>query len=101
MGTRARADTVVVLDLPWRTCIGRSIRRGFRLIEDREMPEGCPDSRWRGIGEGFGIAWRTWRKRHTEPAKEREIIERVGSHARVHVLSSQADVDRWLRSARD
>ena len=39
-----RADTLVVLDMPWWLCSWRALLRGFRL--PAELPAGCDYSRW-------------------------------------------------------
>lgn len=89
------ADTVVVLDTPWPTCMGRAIVRSVRK-SGGEMPEGCDDSAWRRLKGELPVAWRVWRKRRWEPALEREIIAQHGRHATLHILRSRAEVQAFL-----
>ena len=89
-----RADTIVVLDMPWWLCSSRAVVRGLRM--PGELPEGCDYSRWQQLRDEWQIAGRTWRKRRSEPAQERTIIARHGQHAACHVLRSRRDVDRFF-----
>ncbi len=82
-----RADTVVVLDTPWWRCAGRAFLRGFRM--PGELPEGCDYSAWLRLRDEWRLAVRIWRKRRSEPEREREIISRHGHHAARHVLRSR------------
>jgi adenylate kinase family enzyme len=90
-----RADTVVVLDLPWPICAGRGLVRGVRP-SGAPMPDGCPDSVRRRLTGELPVAWRVWRKRHWEPELERRIIERDGRHAAIRVLRSSAEARAFL-----
>src|SRR3972149_6557192 len=67
-----RADTVVFLDTPWWVCAGRAFLRGFRM--PGEVPEGCDYSAWLRLRDEWRLAVRIWRKRRSEPEREREII---------------------------
>lgn len=88
------ADTVVLLDMPWWLCAGRAFRRGFRMPD--ELPEGCTYSGWRRLRDEWRLAVRIWRKRRSEPEREREIISRHGGHVAVYVLRSQRAIREFL-----
>ncbi len=89
-----RADTVVVLDMPWWICSGRALLRGFRM--PGELPEGCDYSAWARLRDEWRLAGRIWRKRHVEPEREREVISRNGQDVAVHVLRSKRAVSDFL-----
>ncbi len=87
-----RADTVVVLDMPWWRCAGRALLRGLRMPD--QLPEGCEYSARQRLRDEWRLAARVWRQRHSEPERERQIIGQHGAHATVHVLrSSRASAD--------
>ena len=88
------ADTVVLLDLPWRRCSGRALLRGLRM--PGELPEGCDYSRWMRLRDEWCLAVRIWRKDRGQPEQEREIISEHGSHVSLHVLSSKQEVAKLL-----
>ena len=52
-----RADTVVVLDMPWWLCSGRAFLRGFRM--PGELPEGCDYSDRRRLRDEWLLAVRS------------------------------------------
>jgi adenylate kinase family enzyme len=87
-----RADTVVFLDLPRRTCFWRVFRR---LVRDRrrrrsDLPDGC--------NEGFDLdllRW-IWAYPRTDRPRVLELLDRLGSGVDVHHLRSPADVRRFL-----
>ncbi|MGI8938777.1 MAG: hypothetical protein ACR2JF_11310 [Iamia sp.] len=89
-----RADIVVVLDMPWWLCSGRALLRGFRMPD--ELPEGCDYSAWMRLRDEWRLAVRIWRKRRSEPEREREIISRQGRHLAVRVLRSKRAVSDFL-----
>jgi adenylate kinase family enzyme len=89
-----RADTVVVLDMPWWLCAGRALLRGFRM--PGELPEGCDYSAWQRLRDEWRLSVRIWRKRRSEPEREREIISQHGRHAAIHVLRSKREVTEFL-----
>ena len=89
-----RADTVVVLDMPWWRCSARAFLRGFRM--PGELPEGCDYSAWARLRDEWRLAARIWLKRHSEPEREREIISQHERHVAVHVLRSKRAVGDFL-----
>ena len=89
-----RADTVVVLDMPWWRCSGRAFLRGFRM--PNELPEGCDYPRWMRLRDEWRLAVRIWRQRRSEPEREREIISEHGLHAARYVLRSKRAVSDFL-----
>src|SRR4029453_18824497 len=89
-----RADTVVVLDMPWWRCSARAFLRGFRM--PGELPEGCEYSAWSRLRDEWRLAVRIWRKRRSEPEREHEIISQHGQHVAHHVLRSKRAVREFL-----
>jgi adenylate kinase family enzyme len=90
-----RADTIVVLDMPWPLCAGRALLRGMGRSAG-EMPEGCEDSAWRRLRDEWPLAVRIWRQRRSDPKLEHEIIKQRGQHAALHVLKSKRAVREFL-----
>ena len=90
-----RVDTVVILNTPWPVCAGRALLRGVGRSVG-EMPEGCEDSAWRRLRDEWPLAVRIWRKRRSEPAREREIISQHGQHATLFVLRSKRAANKFL-----
>jgi len=93
-----RADTVVVLDMPWWLCSWRALRRGFRM--PGELPAGCEYSGWARWRDEWRLAGRIWQKRHSEPEHERSVIAEHGEHVAVHVLRSATEVSDFLAQLR-
>jgi adenylate kinase family enzyme len=89
-----RADTLVVLDIPWWLCAGRALVRGFRM--PGELPPGCDYSRWARWRDEWRLAGRIFRQRRSEPEREREVVARHGQQVAVHVLSSGRAVSDFL-----
>ena len=92
-----RADTLVVLDMPWWLCAGRAFLRGFR--KPGELPEGCDYSAWQRLRDEWRLAIRIWRNRRTEPEREREIISQHRKQVAVDVLRSKRAVREFLAEA--
>jgi adenylate kinase family enzyme len=89
-----RADTVVVLDMPWCMCARRAFLRGFRM--PAELPEGCDYSALQRLRDEWRLAVRIWQKRRSEPEREREVISQYRQHVAVHVLRSKRAVGEFL-----
>ena len=89
-----RADSVVVLDMPWWLCSGRAFLRGFRM--PGELPAGCDYPRWMRMRDEWRLAFRIWRKRRSEPVREHEIISQHGRHLAVQVLRTKREVSDFL-----
>ena len=89
-----RADTVVVLDMSWWLCAGRAFLRGFRMPD--ELPEGCAYSARQRLLDEWRLAVRIWRRRRSEPQREREIISQRGQDVTLYVLTSQEAVKEFL-----
>jgi adenylate kinase family enzyme len=89
-----RADTVVVLDMPWWLCSGRALLRGFRM--PGELPVGCDYSHRRRLRDEWLLAVRIWRKRRAEPEHEREILSQRGPSVTLHTLTSKRAVREFL-----
>jgi adenylate kinase family enzyme len=83
-----RADTVVFLDLPRRTCLRRVLWRRVRNEQRPDLPVGCRES--------FDADFYRWIWRF--PAADRrqilDLLERID--ADVHRLRSSRDVRRYL-----
>jgi adenylate kinase family enzyme len=89
-----RADSVVVLDMPWWVCAGQALRRGFRMPD--ELPQGCDYSAWLRLRDEWQLAVCIGRKGRSEPEREREIISKHRQHVALHVLSSKRAVREFL-----
>lgn len=89
-----RADTVIFLDLPRRTCLRRVL---WRVARDRgrrrpDLPEGA--------GEGFDIDLLRWIWRYPKADRPRvlTLLDSVSERADVHHLRSSADVEAFLKT---
>ncbi len=88
-----RADTLVWLDYPRATCVGRILLRTIRDYGQQkpDLPAGCPETFDVGV---FRFAWRF-------PAESRlqilAAIERHGSHLKVLRLGNDRDVVEFCR----
>jgi adenylate kinase family enzyme len=92
-----RADTVVVLDIPWWVCAGRGFVRGVRTRPANcQLPAGCNESAWQRCSAEWRVAGRTWRERRSQPEREHEIISQHGQGAALHVLRSKRAVAEFL-----
>ena len=92
-----RADTVVLLDIPWWVCAQRAFIRGIRKRPaDCQLPEGCDESAWQRLRAEWRVAGRTWRTRRSQPEREYGIISQQGQHAVLYVLASKRAVAEFL-----
>jgi adenylate kinase family enzyme len=90
-----RADSVVVLDMPWWRCSARALRRGLRMPD--ELPVGCEFSPWSRFRDEWCLAVRIWRNRHSEPERERTTISQHDGDIAVYVLTSKRAVGDFLQ----
>jgi adenylate kinase family enzyme len=88
-----RADTVVFLDVPRRTCLRRVVRRVLRDRGARrpDLPEGCDE------GLGLDVIRWIWSYPRRERPRVLRLLERAERFAAVHHLRSAADAERFLR----
>jgi adenylate kinase family enzyme len=91
----ARADTVVFLDLPRRTCLRRALTR---LALDRgrsrpDLPDGCRE----GLDLPF-LRW-IWAYHRTDRPRVLRLLDGLEAGVAVHRLRSPAAVQRFLESS--
>jgi adenylate kinase family enzyme len=91
-GRFTRADNVIFLDLPRRTCLWRVVKR---MVRDRrrsrpDLPDGC--------AEGFDLPFLRWiwSYRRTDRPRVLELLDNLGPGVSVHHLRSRAEVRRFL-----
>lgn len=90
-----RADTVVFLDVPRRTCLWRVLKRVVRgrRRSRPDLPEGCT--------EGVNLELLRWIWRYPRDSRPRvlELLASLRPPVAVHRLRSQADVERFLQDS--
>ncbi|MDJ0826341.1 MAG: AAA family ATPase [Rhodobacter sp.] len=93
----ARADTLVVLDLPlWRRAWRVARRTLTHYGSSRpDLPENCPE---KFSAEFWDFIWRT---RRTGRARILGLIGQAGADVAVHHLRTPVDVRLFLRQVRD
>jgi adenylate kinase family enzyme len=87
-----RVDTVLLLDLPRRTCLRRVLTR---LVRDRrrsrpDLPDGCRE------GLDLGLLRWIWRYPRVDRPRVLRIVAGLDSRVEVHRLRSGSDVRRFL-----
>lgn len=88
----ARADTVIFLDLPRRTCLWRVLKR---LVLDRgrsraDLPEGCTEALDLPL-----LRW-VWRYPSVDRPRVLRILERLDERLEIHHLRSRSEVQRFV-----
>lgn len=87
-----RADTVVFLDLPRRTCVWRVLRRLARTRRRRrpDLPEGCSE------GFDFDLLRWIWRYRRTDRPQVLALLSGLDQQVDVRHLRSSSDVEKFI-----
>lgn len=86
-----RADTVVFLDLPRRTCLRRVLWRRVRDERRADLPDGCP--------EQVDLAFYRWIWRYPRDDRPQVLALLDGIGADVHRLRSAGEARSWLAAA--
>ena len=96
----ARADAVVWLDMPMRTCLIRVTRRAVARAWDRELLWGTNRERWTQLVGPKSLGWwviTTHRRRRRD--NEARLTDPAYATVQVHRFRSTAAAEAWLQSA--
>lgn len=97
-----RADTVVWLDLPLRTCLARTLRRTARRIRTGEELWGGNRESWREVfvGREALIWWLITQHRRKRRDNAARFAAPEARHLRVFRFRSSAAAKAWLNRVR-
>ena len=93
-----RADTVVWLDLPLRTCLARLMGRTRRRIRSREDLWGGNRESWRELffGREALFWWLITQHRRKRRDYEARFASAENAHLRVHQFRTSGEAEAWL-----
>ena len=93
-----RADTVVWLDLPLRTCLMRMLSRSARRVQGGEELWNGNRERWREVfvGRQALFWWLITQHRRKRRDYEARFASAANAHLRVHRFRTSGEAEAWL-----